>query len=85
MSTWEEFKGLIEATEDSRLSMWDAPAPLGTGGDLPLFPTEAFPTWLRSYVEALAHTTQTPPDLSAVLALAVLSALLAKKVEVHVR
>jgi hypothetical protein len=53
--------------------------------DLPEFPTDALPDALRRWVEAESHATQTPADLSALLALAVCSATLARRVEVQVR
>jgi replicative DNA helicase len=53
--------------------------------DLPEFPLEALPDWLRAYVEGLARETQTPADLAAMLTLANVSATLAGKVAVRVR
>ena len=53
--------------------------------DLPSFPTEAFPAWLRSYVEGLAMATQTPVDLTAMLALTALAAAVARNVRVKAR
>jgi replicative DNA helicase len=41
--------------------------------DLPPFPTDIFPDWLRAFVDAEAEATQTPPDLSGMLALSVLA------------
>jgi replicative DNA helicase len=41
--------------------------------ELPTFPTEVFPGWLRAFVEAVAESTQTPLDLAGMLALAVLA------------
>jgi hypothetical protein len=49
------------------------------------FPTDALPETLRAWVEAEATATQTPRDLPGVIALAALSACVAKKVEVEVR
>lgn len=51
--------------------------------DLPSFPTDTFPPWLREFVEAEAEATQTPVDLSAMLALATVSGALAGKVQVE--
>jgi hypothetical protein len=53
--------------------------------DLPNFPTHALPNALRKWVEAESHATQTPPDLAALLALAVCSATIARRVEVEPR
>jgi replicative DNA helicase len=52
---------------------WGALIPFHTL-DLPPFPTEIFPDWLRAFVEALTENMQTPPDLAGMLALATLAA-----------
>lgn len=49
---------------------WGVITPL-LSDSLPSFPTEVFPDWLRHYVEAVAESTQTPCDLSAMLTLSV--------------
>ena len=41
--------------------------------DLPAFPLDIFPTWLREFCEAVTEAMQTPPDLAGMLALSVLS------------
>jgi hypothetical protein len=51
----------------------------------PAFPTHVLPEDLRSWVEAESEATQTPPDLAALLALAVCSATIAKRVIVEPR
>jgi len=53
--------------------------------ELPEFPTHALPGVLRGWVEAESHATQTPADLPALLALAVCSAGIARRVEVEPR
>ncbi|WP_334110558.1 YfjI family protein [Thermodesulfitimonas autotrophica] len=63
---------------------WEQPVAFGDY-DLPPFPVEALPAWLRRFVEAEAEATQTPPDLAGMLALAVCAAAGAKKCEVLVR
>ena len=60
---------------------WESPIPFHQF-NLPPFPTEVLPDWLRAFVEAEAIATQTPVDLSAMLALSVISAACAKKVVV---
>lgn len=52
---------------------WETPVPLASTPPLPAFPCYALSTWLRDWVEAEALFTQTPVDLPAVLALAVLA------------
>jgi Protein of unknown function (DUF3987) len=53
--------------------------------DLPDFPTHGLPDVLRRWVEAESHATQTPADLAGLLALAVCSACIARRVEVEPR
>lgn len=51
---------------------WEQPVPF-TQHALPSFPVDAFPTAIRDYVLAVAETTQTPVDMAATAALAVLA------------
>ena len=51
---------------------WEPPIPFAQH-ILPTFPVEAFPTAVRDYVLAVAETTQTPVDMAATAALAVLA------------
>ena len=53
--------------------------------DLPEFPLDAFPDWLREYCEAVTETMQTPPDLAGMVALSVLSAACGGRVEVRIK
>ncbi|MBI2826537.1 MAG: DUF3987 domain-containing protein [Planctomycetia bacterium] len=53
--------------------------------DLPDFPTHALPNVLREFVEAESHATQTPADLAGLLAVAVCSATIARRVVVEPR
>ena len=53
---------------------WEEPIPFSSVPvNLPPFPLDIFPPWLRSYTEALAESTQTPPDLAGMLALPMLA------------
>lgn len=52
---------------------------------LPDFPTASLPEVLRQWVEAESHATQTPPDLAGLLALAVCSAVIARRVDIEPR
>ena len=51
---------------------WEPPIPF-TQHILPAFPVDAFPPAIRDYVLAVAETTQTPVDMAATAALAVLA------------
>ena len=53
--------------------------------DLPEFPTHALPDVLQHWVAAESHATQTPADLAGLLALAVCSATIARRVVVEPR
>lgn len=63
---------------------WGAIVPFDST-NLPTFPTDIFPAWLRDFVDATAIATQTPPDLSAMLALSVLATCCQRWVMVQVR
>lgn len=64
---------------------WETPIALSAITSLPDFPAHCLPGWLKSWTIAEAIATQTPPDLPALLALAVAGAGLAKKVRVRIR
>ncbi|QWG38115.1 DUF3987 domain-containing protein [Bacillus mycoides] len=51
--------------------------------EVPLFPIEVFPTWLRDYIEGVAEQTQTPIDMACMMVLSVLSVALAKKFSIE--
>lgn len=51
---------------------WETPIPFEKA-NLPSFPTEALPGVVREYVTAVAESTQTPVDMSASAALAILA------------
>jgi len=62
---------------------WERPAPLAPVADLPGFPTQALPGWVRDFVEQLAEATQTPPDMAAMFALAALATVCGGKATVY--
>lgn len=65
---------------------WEPPVPLGScDRDVPPFPLDVLPLVLADWVAAEGEATQTPPDLAAMLALAVAGAGLARKFRVRVR
>ena len=61
------------------------PIHLGRQVSVPTFPVATLPEWARNFVSALADSTQTPPDLSAMLVLAAMATAAARKVFVLVR
>jgi hypothetical protein len=63
---------------------WSRPVSL-VAGHGPDFPVAVIPGWLGTWVEATATATQTPLALPAMMALAVVAAACARRVEVRVR
>ncbi len=74
----------VPADELRPTGEWLPPSAFFTA-DLPPFPTEALPSWVRDEVEALAEATQTPVDLPAMASLAVLAVACQGKVVCNVR
>lgn len=72
------------ANREGDSSSWDPPTPFHEF-DLPPFPTDALPEPIRTFVEAEAVATQTPPDLAAMLALAAIAAAAARKVRIQIK
>ena len=70
----EKEPGYIPPTEYNKPvePQWEQPIPFAKH-TLPTFPVEAFPPAIRDYVLAVAETTQTPVDMAATAALAVLA------------
>jgi hypothetical protein len=77
----------IEQTDPTPedLDKWPEPTPVGRVVDLPAFPVEVFPGWLRDQVDAVATFTQTDPAMPGAVALMVLSTCASGRVEVEVR
>ena len=63
---------------------WPDPLPIGPVADVPVFPVDTLPLWLRDWVTALATALQCPVDLPAMLGLAVLALCAAKRYKAHV-
>lgn len=66
------------------LSEWDPPIPLGQARILE-FPTRKLPGAVSLMVEALAESTQTPPEMAGLLSLGVLASALQGRFSVQVR
>jgi len=64
---------------------WEPLVPLSATGDLPAFPVASLPDWGAAMVEAVAESTQTPPDLAGVVYLGVLAAAAGGRAEVEVQ
>ncbi|MDX2040503.1 MAG: YfjI family protein [Acidobacteriota bacterium] len=63
---------------------WELPAAFDDY-ELPEFPVESLPNWLRAFVTGLARETQTPPDLPAMLTLSACAGAVAGNVEIEAR
>lgn len=53
--------------------------------ELPAFPSDVLPDWLRAFVEGVAEATQTPLDLAGMLSLAVLATCAQRWIVVEAR
>ncbi|WP_167546504.1 YfjI family protein [Streptomyces flavidovirens] len=80
---WAGFEALD--AQQATAAPWEEPIPLTARRELPAFPTEVFPAWLGDYVRAVAEETQTPVDMAASLALAVLGTAAGGRAVVEVR
>lgn len=72
-----------ENSEDSETENWEPPTPF-VQHDVPPFPIDVFPHWLREFVEAEAEATQTPLDLPAMIVIAALETACSKRVIVRI-
>ena len=61
---------------------WPEPVPLHAAPDVPPFPVELLPPWMRDWVSAQSVELQVPADLPALLALGVSAAGIARNVVV---
>jgi DNA polymerase-1 len=69
----------------SAISAWPPSVPLDAAPDVPDYPVEVLPPWLRSWAEAVALELQVPVDLPAALGLGLVAAGVARKVIVQPR
>ena len=67
---------------DATVNAWGPVLPFHSA-DLPTFPLDILPDWLREYCEAVTELMQTPPDLAGMLALSVLSTACARRISVQ--
>jgi hypothetical protein len=63
---------------------WDEPMPF-RDVDVPTFPVDMLPPWIATWAQEQATAIQVPPDLPALLALAVVSLASSKKVSVEIK
>ena len=65
--------------------VWEAPVQLRVQPRLPTFPDEKLPSWLGAFTRTVARATQTPIDLSGVMALASVGVAVGGRAIVEVR
>jgi hypothetical protein len=83
VQTVREWLGLInQGNLSNQDGPWESPVELGKAPETPPFPVECLPKSLGEWAVAEATATQTPPDLSAMLALSICGAGLARKYRV---
>lgn len=66
---------------DHSKAEWQNPVPLEIG-NLPVFPIEVFPGWIKNFVSELAEDTQTPVDMASLIVLTALAAAAAKRLRI---
>ena len=64
--------------------LWETPIPFDEV-DLPPFPVDALPDTIADYVNAVAESTQTPPDMAGTAALAVIALAMQGKYKVRAK
>ncbi len=71
-------------SEQSNTTNWQAPISLESA-QLPLWPDDVFPGSIQDFVSALSESTETPPELPAMMVLAAISAAAQGKYRVRVK
>lgn len=77
-------EGYIPSEEYNKEPEWEEPIPF-EDYDLPPFPVDTLPAPVRDYVSALAESTQTPVDLAAASAIAVMSVCMQGKFRIKAK
>ncbi len=77
-------EGYIPPEDYGKPPEWEKPIPFDEY-DLPEFPVDALPGPIADYVSALAESTQTPVDIAAVSAIAILSVCMQGKYKIRAK
>lgn len=75
----------VSDAQEQTHTEWSEPLWFAEFGALDQFPTSALPLWLRQWAEQEAAATQTPPDATALVALAVVAAAVSKRAVINPR
>lgn len=80
----EKQEGYVSPEEYNKEPEWEAPIPFEEY-NLPAFPVDALPGAIADYVKALAESTQTPIDMAATSAIAVMSVCMQGKFKIQAK
>jgi DNA primase (bacterial type) len=82
--TAEELQKIIETTAIWGQDPWELPIPFNSY-ELPPFPVEVLPDWLRNFAATVAIATQTPTDMAGLLSLTMVGACVSRSFKVMAR
>lgn len=80
----EKQEGYIPPEEYNKHLEWETPIPFDKY-DLPTFPVDTLPSSIEAYVSALSESTQTPIDMAATSAIAVMSVCMQGKFKIRAK
>lgn len=80
----EKQEGYVSPEEYNKEPEWETPIPFEEY-NLPAFPVDALPCAIADYVKALAESTQTPIDMAATSAIAVMSVCMQSKFKIQAK
>lgn len=80
----EKQEGYIPPDEYNKPPEWETPIPFDKY-DLPTFPIDTLPPQIGAYVSALSESTQTPVDMAATSAIAVMSVCMQGKFKIRAK
>tara|TARA_R110000824_G_scaffold246105_1_gene435171 strand:+ start:2708 stop:4333 length:1626 start_codon:yes stop_codon:yes gene_type:complete len=83
-SSNESEKNYYKVKRDQSVSeKWNGPLAIKERTDLPEFPTEVLPLWMKEWVKCCAETYQVQPDLPAIVALGLFAGSISRRVQVN--
>lgn len=80
---WTQAKEIFKRPTQEQA--WANPIPLNQTDELPSFPLEVLPSWLRDFAEDTYNSLQIPADLAALTAITVIGFALSRKFRVQIR
>jgi hypothetical protein len=85
---WEKYEAPADDSVNNADNAVTSDSPIPLSGEhhaLSPFPVDALPGWLAEHVAAVAHATQTPPDMAGTLGVGMLAACAGGRAVVEVR